>query len=381
MEEEDIAMTISNVFMVTKPMAPPWDDSSKKLARDIALHAGNTAFRVMSTPGHSFSARHITAEPVYASSGEYAPGLGQNLRVLLRLLRKDFDIDVYHFFFAPNPVTSRILKWLMKSKRGRTVHTVCSEPKSYAGVKALIFADRVVALSEDTREKLSAAGVPDVIYIPPGIDLAETTKVEGMNPYTPLKKEGEFSVLFAGDYEYSGAHMTVIRSLGRLFVQCPQAKVYFACRRKTSAAAALELSAREEVEKSGFGARVQFLEEVSSMMDLIRTMDLCVFPAASLYRKMDVPLVLIEALANGVPLVVSDLPPLKMLGEAGAAEVIPAQDPEAFARAVEHLWQDADLRRRMAENGRRLVAEKFDIRAVAARYETLYRELIQEGSA
>ena len=380
MEEEDIAMTIPNVFMVTKPMAPPWDDSSKKLARDIALHAGNTAFRVMSVPGHSFSARHITAEPVYAFSGDYAPGLRQNLRAFLRLLRKDSDVDVYHFFFAPNPVTSKILKWLMKAKRGKTVHTICSEPKSYAGVKDLVFADRVVALSEDTREKLSAAGVPDVICIPPGIDLAETTRVERENPYTPFKKEGEFSVLFTGDYEHSGAHKTVIRSLDRLFVQCPRAKVYFACRRKTPAAAALELSAQEEVENSGFGARVQFLEEVPSMMDLIRAMDLCVFPAASLYRKMDVPLVLIEALANGVPLVVSDLPPLEILVEGGAAEVIPAQEPDAFAQAVAQLGQDAGRRRRMAENGRRLVEEKFNIQVVAARYETLYRELIQEDS-
>jgi phosphatidylinositol alpha-1,6-mannosyltransferase len=381
MEKEDIAMTIPNVFMVTKPMAPPWDDSSKKLARDIAVHAGGTAFRVMSVSGHSFSARHITAEPVYASSGDYAPGRGQNLRVFLRLLRRDSDVDVYHFFFAPNPITSNVLKWLMKPKRRKTVHTICSGPRSYAGVKNLVFADRVVALSEDTREKLCAAGVPNVIYIPPGIDLAETTKVKKGNPHTPFKKEGEFSVLFSGDYEYSGAHMTVIRSLARLFVQCPQAKLYFACRRKTPAAAALELSAQEEVEKSGFGARVQFLEEVPSMMHLIQAMDLCVFPAASLYRKMDLPLVLIEALANGVPLVVSDLPSLKILGEGGAAEVIPAQDPEALARAVAHLGQDAGLRRRMAENGRRLVAEKFDIRAVAARYETLYRELIQGDSA
>ena len=374
-------MTIPNVLMVTKPMAPPWDDSSKKLARDIAVHAGKTSFRVMSVPGHSFSAPHITSDPVYASSGDYAPGLRQNLRVFLRLLRKDSDVDVYHFFFSPNPVTSKILKLLMKPRRQRTVHTICSEPKFYAGVKGLIFADSVVALSEDTREKLCACGVPNVTYIPPGIDLAEVTKVTRENPYIGFKDEGEFSVLFAGDYEYSGAHTTVIRSLSSLFVECPQAKVYFSCRHKTAAAAALELRAQEEVEKSGFGARVQFLKEVLDMTDLIRAMDLCVFPAASLYRKMDVPLVLIETLANGVPLVVSDLPPLKMLGEAGAAEVIPAQDPEALARAVAKLGQDAGLRRRMAENGRRLVAEKFDIRAVAARYETLYRELVEGGCA
>jgi glycosyltransferase involved in cell wall biosynthesis len=95
---------------------------------------------------------------------------------------------------------------------------------------------------------------------------------------------------------------------------------------------------------------------------------------------MDVPLVLIEALANGVPLVVSDLPPLEILVEGGAAEVIPAQEPDAFAQAVAQLGQDAGRRRRMAENGRRLVEEKFNIQVVAARYETLYRELIQEDS-
>jgi phosphatidylinositol alpha-1,6-mannosyltransferase len=374
-------MTAPNVLMVTKPMVPPWDDSSKNLARDIALHAANTAFRVMSTPGHSFSARHITAEPVYASSGAYAPGLGQNLRAFLRLLRRDSDVDVYHFFFAPNPVTSGVLKGLMKARRRKTVHTICSEPRSYAGVKRLIFADRVVALSEDTCEKLCASGVRNVIYIPPGIDLAEATEPKREESHSPLKKEGEFSVLVTGDYEYSGAHMTVIRSLDRLFAECPQAKVYFACRRKTPAGAALELSAQEEVGKSGLGARVEFLREIPSMLDLIRAMDLCVFPAASLYRKMDVPLVLIEALANGVPVVVSDLPPLGVLGEAGAAEVIPARDPEAFVRAVARLGQDAALRRRMAEKGRRLAAEKFDIRAVAARYESLYRELTHGGSA
>lgn len=74
-----------------------------------------------------------------------------------------------------------------------------------------------------------------------------------------------------------------------------------------------------------------------------------------------IPNVLIEAMAASAPVVCTMLPSIPELVEDGKnGFIIPAKDPFAIAVAIEKLYQDPALRKRMGETGRRVVEEKFD---------------------
>lgn len=76
-----------------------------------------------------------------------------------------------------------------------------------------------------------------------------------------------------------------------------------------------------------------------------------------------IPNVILEAMACGLPVVStinSGIPEAVVDGETGL--LVPPGDPDKLADAMERLCADAALRTRLAENGRRAVAAKFDLR-------------------
>lgn len=79
-----------------------------------------------------------------------------------------------------------------------------------------------------------------------------------------------------------------------------------------------------------------------------------------------------EAMANGIPVVASDLPSLRiLLGDEDAGILVPPGDVTAMADAVVRLVEDPQLRHRLgAAGGRR--AERFDPDAVARTFLDLY---------
>lgn len=86
------------------------------------------------------------------------------------------------------------------------------------------------------------------------------------------------------------------------------------------------------------------------------------------------PVVLLEALAIGVPVVaaaVGGVPEALAGGRAGL--LIAERDPESFAAAARRLLFEGDLRTRLVDAGRAVVDERFSLAACIDRYLDLYR--------
>jgi glycosyltransferase involved in cell wall biosynthesis len=84
-------------------------------------------------------------------------------------------------------------------------------------------------------------------------------------------------------------------------------------------------------------------------------------------RREGIPVVLIEAMASGVPVVASRLsgiPELVVDGESGL--LAGAGDAQELAKALESLYKQPALRQRLAEAGRRKVQAEFDLHTNAA---------------
>jgi glycosyltransferase involved in cell wall biosynthesis len=90
------------------------------------------------------------------------------------------------------------------------------------------------------------------------------------------------------------------------------------------------------------------------------------------------PVSLVEAMAMGLPSVVSDIPANAQLIDPGIhGLLVPVGDSTAIANALEHLWKDEALRHRMGTAARQRVVENYSTAQVIDRYEALFAEVLK----
>ena len=119
------------------------------------------------------------------------------------------------------------------------------------------------------------------------------------------------------------------------------------------------------------GDRVQFLG-YGSQQDVARELaasDALVLPSFA----EGLPVVLMEAMASARPVIATAVAGVPELVEDGVSGLlVPAGDMAGLAAQIGRLADDADLRRRMGQAGRRKVVAEFDIRQEAARIGALF---------
>jgi len=128
----------------------------------------------------------------------------------------------------------------------------------------------------------------------------------------------------------------------------------------------------------GIGDHVSFTGYIpeDETVDAYLAADMLVFPT---YHQEGMPMVIFHSLGCGLPIITTPIrAAVDWMTEGRHCLFVPPRDPEAIARAVVRLLDDAALRQQMGENGRQL-ARKFDRRAVAREFVALYESLITKG--
>lgn len=135
----------------------------------------------------------------------------------------------------------------------------------------------------------------------------------------------------------------------------------------------LEEDVRRRARELGLDGAVVFAGARDDAPRVAGAFDLFALPSLS----EGLAIALIEAMALGRPAVVTRVGGLMEVVEHGReALVVDPGDPEALADAIVTLLEDADLRGRLGEAGRRRAAE-FDIRNAVRRHEEVYAELLR----
>ncbi|WP_425071656.1 glycosyltransferase [Sagittula sp. S175] len=106
----------------------------------------------------------------------------------------------------------------------------------------------------------------------------------------------------------------------------------------------------------------------SEVAEALAQTDLFVLPSFA----EGVPVVLMEALASGVPVVTTRIAGVPELVSPAAGTLVPPGDPDALAAAIAETLADPDRRRAMGQAGRAIVAADFAIQTEAARLSTLF---------
>jgi glycosyltransferase involved in cell wall biosynthesis len=117
-----------------------------------------------------------------------------------------------------------------------------------------------------------------------------------------------------------------------------------------------------------------FLQDDEELRLLVSSSRVFVLPS----QREGFGLAVAEAMASGVPCVLSDIPAFaENFGE--AALMVPVEDSEALANAIISILQDPATAARLGENGRSLVRTMtWDV--VAAREADIVRSLLQQAS-
>ena len=368
---------MNTVQLVSKPVAPPWNDATTVLVHGLLTRGSRFKYRFFGTPESHVLERGDVRCDVVSRAHRFQPTLGDNLRTLARVLVAGREVGLYHCLFTPNPRTSSALRIALGVKRRPVVHTLCSSPVDWAAVVPLLFADRIVTVSEWARLNLERHGVERAVHIPPGINQPQPDPAAE----AALRQQYELPadrpcLLFAGDFEFSDAHPTILEALPEIVRLNPRVVLVFACRTKTPEAAEVENQVRQRVEAMGLVSHVRFLREVPHFESLVSLATVMLFPVRSLRKKMDIPLTLLQALALGRPIVPSTLGPLTELMDRPVGLAVPPGDASALAEAVTRLLADASVRQAMGLEGRRLVEERYTVQRMADNYERLYGSLL-----
>lgn len=362
------------VLFVSKPVMPPWNDGSKNLVRDIASNVTRILPTVMVAPGAPSLGPRVSREPVYGLAGRFAPGA--NTLVMNRLLFGP-PLDAWQFVFAPNVASSSAARIAIAAQRARgwkgpVVQVVASRPKDFGNVRSLLFGDRIVVMSAWTKERMIESGVAAdrVLVIPPCAAPLPLRSHEEVTAFRAAHALGDGPiVLYPGDLEFSTGARTVARAAGEILRRVPGARVVFACRPKTERASAVEAELRAAL--APVADYVTFLGEVRDMPVVLAAADVVVFPVDDLYGKVDLPIVLLEALALRKHVIVADGGPLP---ELGAVTVVPPRDAQALADATCRLLEeDVQAHTSLGAEGIRAAwHERYRPEVVAAAYDALY---------
>lgn len=369
---------VADILYISKPIAPPWNDSGKNLVYDLARTVSRHRPSVMTRKGSTLEIPGALLETVYPpDAGGFAPGLINNARVLGRLMTGK-KLDLWHFFFAPNLRSSQLGRLAKGLRRVKTVHTIASAPAADAQINRVLFADVSVLLSRHTEKRMLDAGVAAdrLVRIPPAVTPlplpTEDARIRTRESFgLPLRAP---LIVYPGDLEFGGGAELMIEALGKL--RDDTAHLVMACRAKTASAGEASEKLKARVTEQGLAGRVTWTGETRGIHALLSAADVVALPSRDLYAKMDYPLVLLEAMSLARPVIVAKQTPAQELAEQGGAISVDPRQPAELVASLDSLLANAQHRASLGEAARALATAEYSPPKMAAAYEDLYDRLL-----
>jgi glycosyltransferase involved in cell wall biosynthesis len=140
----------------------------------------------------------------------------------------------------------------------------------------------------------------------------------------------------------------------------------------------------EQIAKAGLHNRVFLLGRRTreQVAELLRGADVVVAPSVptSQGKREGIPVVLMEAMGSGVPVIASAISGIPELVEHECSGLLtPPRDAAAIAAALEQLFRNPELRHKLGQAGREKVVQEFDLARNAALLADHFRETTEHG--
>ena len=227
---------------------------------------------------------------------------------------------------------------------------------------------RVVAVSEDVRQRLLKSGVKakKISMIRNGIDLRPFDRASAV-----VKDElawGAYQVVgLVGRLSVEKGVDIFLHAAARVLAHCPDAKFIVAGDGPDRA----ELETL--IDQLGIRGSVRLLGRRDDMSSLYASLDVMV----SASRQEGLPIAILEGMASRLPLVataVGEVPTVILDGRTGM--LVPAEAPDLLAAAIIELLRDPAKRERLGSAARQLIQDEYSAARMTADYLRVYEEAL-----
>lgn len=355
------------VLLLTSHPVEGRDGADKEVALGLLTHVTDVDYTWVSR-WRSHDLDHLPGRRLSILSTRGRAGLQERLQSAVRGGLAQRSVDLVHVVSTIGPHFGRSSQVHEKLTPPGIpiIHTVpaVSRPADLLDARPL---GLTVAASRATARLLQDAGFPHVTYIPTGI---EVERWRGTTPRLSTRP----TVFFAGHHDPGGGADDVIAGAAAVQRSGTPVRLVMAMRSRgrhgaRDARYLLESASRQGLDEVAVHGRVD------DMPALVGSSTVVVFPPQQLVGgKADVPLVVLEAMAAGRPVVVSDLPQLEALGDAVVR--VPPGDAGALAAAIKHLVVDRAGAAELAARATLLVEQEFSAATMAQRYRALYDSVL-----
>jgi glycosyltransferase involved in cell wall biosynthesis len=315
---------------------------------------------------HGLAGRGVTVRPIISGARAYLAERRQVAQVL-----GDIDADVCHTHgYRPDVVDAPVARRL-GIPTVTTVHGYTGggwKNRVYERMQTRSFRhfDAVVAVSGRLRSDLIARGVPDqrITVIPNGWEPAndilpsdDARKALGLDPSAP-------HIGWVGRLSPEKGPDVLLRAIPK--IEPHTLRVSFL------GDGPMRPECVELAERLGVGERISWHGPGPGASQLLRAFDAIVLSSWT----EGTPMILLEAMAAGVPVVATAVGGIPDVVSAREANLCEPGDEAGIAAAINDIVQHPVEARRRSGRARERLAEDFAITAWATRYQGLYADLV-----
>jgi glycosyltransferase involved in cell wall biosynthesis len=305
--------------------------------------------------------RHV---PILSRDG--MPHRSERAQIVLAAGALSRTVDLVHAVLTVGsgfPLLSRLARSLFGGRP--VIHTVpgVMDPRLLGTARPI---GVTVAASEATAELLRASGFGDVRVVPPAISLDRW-------PLRP-RTSGPPMVLFAGHHDVGAGAVEAVTAAAAAARAGAEFRLVLAMRaRPGEDASSRAAELRAQAHQAGI-RDVEIYGHGDDMPALVAAADVVLFTPRTLAGKADVPLVVLEALATGRPVIMSDLPQFAAVSD--AVLTAPIGDATRAGHLLAELLVSPRRWEALAARGGDAVRARFGTDQLTQSYARLYRELL-----
>jgi colanic acid/amylovoran biosynthesis glycosyltransferase len=287
--------------------------------------------------------------------------------------------DIVHCHFGPNGKLGLLLKdigvfsqKLITTFHGYDISSYLRSRGNHVYEDLFKRGDLFFCVSERIREKLMRLGCEEqkITVLRCGID----TKKFHVPPAESKKDERVKILTIARLVEKKGVEYG-IRAVGKVLNKYPNLEYQIV----GDGPLKDELHGLIEKQKVTRNIRLIGWKRQEEVVNLLRESDVLLAPSITAKDgdEEGIPVVIMEAMAHGLPVVSTHhagIPEIVQDGESGF--LIPERDVDALTERLERLIERPELRFAMGQNGRRFVEEHYDVDKLNDRLVRIYQQLL-----
>ena len=326
-----------DVLFASRAIESPGVEGGFQLLSDLAFWYADTE----NIHPHVFSSEQSDALPtrhtVYRRPGW---NRWRRLEFMRALARCAGDFPVVHTAHVPTPSNIRILSRLAQALRPlgtRFVQTVTALPDaSEETLRQLLWGDHIVCQTEESLALVRALHLESTLIQPwasprrvkPNEDRRRWARERVGSTDRPL-------IVFPGEFARLGIGFEILQLFDDLIRSQPNIQIVLACRHDY-AHLGQQLAALRPSNVASIG-------EVPWILSLLEAADVVIYPARSMTAKFQPPLVLMEALQLGTPVVAADtVAEIHGGGTYFTQESWPGNEPHRFSDLVIRALHDVN---------------------------------------